>query len=229
MSLKRLKNLKDNKIGKFSYLKYGLGEIFLVVIGILIAVQINNLNEEYKEKKVKKDFLINLKEEIILDTLLLSTKIVEFEKVNESVSKGILLLNKKTHSDLETINFEHAISRIMVLTPLNKNTNKNNTKISNGIIDDANLNNLIMEYYEKINYHNEVMRKFGETLQSIYINQISPFIKINPQNKFEYSLDLLKDNHAFNNAFHISLGYRIQSVKWLKIQKTQALKILKSL
>ena len=54
MSLKRLKNLKDNKIGKFSYLKYGLGEIFLVVIGILIAVQINNLNEEYKEKKVKK-------------------------------------------------------------------------------------------------------------------------------------------------------------------------------
>ena len=116
MSLKRLKNLKDNKIGKFSYLKYGLGEIFLVVIGILIAVQINNLNEEYKEKKVKKDFLINLKEEIILDTLLLSTKIVEFEKVNESVSKGILLLNKKTHSDLETINFEHAISRIMVLT-----------------------------------------------------------------------------------------------------------------
>ena len=228
MSLKRLKNLKDNKIGKFSYLKYGLGEIFLVVIGILIAVQINNLNEDYKEKKVKKDFLINLKEEIILDTLLLSTKIVEFEKVNESVSKGILLLNKKTHSDLETINFEHAISRIMVLTPLNKNTNKNNTKISNGIIDDVNLNNLIMEYYEKINYHNEVMRKFGETLQSIYINQVSPYIKINPQNK-EYSLEILKDNYAFNNAFYISLGYRQQSVKWLKIQKTLALEILKNI
>ena len=47
---------------------------------------------------------------------------------------------------------------------------------------------------------NEVMRKFGETLQSIYINQISPFIKINPQNKFEYSLELLKDNHAFNKC-----------------------------
>ena len=36
MSLQRLKNLKDNKIGKLSYLKYGLGEIVLVVIGILI-------------------------------------------------------------------------------------------------------------------------------------------------------------------------------------------------
>ena len=106
MSLQRLKNLKDTKIGKLSYLKYGLGEIVLVVIGILIAVQINNLNEEYKEKKVKNDFLINLKEEIILDTLLLSNKIVVFEKINESISKGILLLNKKTHSDIETSNFE---------------------------------------------------------------------------------------------------------------------------
>ena len=95
MSLQRFKNLKDTKIGKLSYLKYGFGEIVLVVIGILIAVQINNLNEEYKEKKVKNDFLNNLKEEIILDTLLLSNKIVVFEKINESISKGILLLIKK--------------------------------------------------------------------------------------------------------------------------------------
>ena len=169
-----------------------------------------------------------MKEEIILDTLLLSNKIVEFEKVNESISKGILLLNKKKHSDLETSIFEKAISRIMVLTPLNKNTNKNNSKISNGIIEDVNLNNLIMEYYEKINYHNEVMRKFGETLQLIYINQVSPYIKINSQNR-EYSLELLKDNYAFNNAFYISLGYREQSIKWLKIQKNLALEILKNL
>ena len=85
-----------------------------------------------------------------------------------------------------------------------------------------------MEYYEKINYHNEVMRKFGETLQLIYINQISPYIKINSQNR-EYSLELLKDNYAFNNAFYISLGYREQSIKWLKVQKNLALEILKNL
>ena len=59
-----------------------------------VLYKTNNLNEEYKEKKVKNDFLINLKEEIILDTLLLSNKIVVFEKINESISKGILLLNK---------------------------------------------------------------------------------------------------------------------------------------
>jgi hypothetical protein len=34
----------ENKTGK--YLKYAIGEIVLVVIGILIALQINNWNEQ---------------------------------------------------------------------------------------------------------------------------------------------------------------------------------------
>ena len=35
--------INDNKMGK--YFKYAIGEILLVVIGILIALQINNWNE----------------------------------------------------------------------------------------------------------------------------------------------------------------------------------------
>jgi hypothetical protein len=35
--------MEKNKTGK--YLKYAIGEIILVVIGILIALQINNWNE----------------------------------------------------------------------------------------------------------------------------------------------------------------------------------------
>ena len=34
-----------------TYLIYGIGEIFLVVIGILIAVSVNNWNEEKKSQK----------------------------------------------------------------------------------------------------------------------------------------------------------------------------------
>ena len=43
----RLDFLGQGKTGK--YLKYALGEILLVVIGILIALQINNMNEDAKE------------------------------------------------------------------------------------------------------------------------------------------------------------------------------------
>ena len=45
--------LSDNKTGK--YFKYAVGEIILVVIGILIALQINNWNENQKAHKAKKE------------------------------------------------------------------------------------------------------------------------------------------------------------------------------
>jgi len=49
--------------GKTSkYLKYAIGEIVLVVIGILIALQINNWNEYRKLKKVELDLLYDLKD-----------------------------------------------------------------------------------------------------------------------------------------------------------------------
>ncbi|MBO3115440.1 hypothetical protein J4050_01695 [Winogradskyella sp. DF17] len=41
--------LNENKTGK--YIKYAIGEIILVVIGILIALQINNWNQSRKEAK----------------------------------------------------------------------------------------------------------------------------------------------------------------------------------
>ena len=45
---------EKNKTGK--YLKYAIGEIILVVIGILIALSINNWNEENKNKKAEQNF-----------------------------------------------------------------------------------------------------------------------------------------------------------------------------
>ncbi len=47
--------MEKNKTGK--YLKYAIGEIVLVVIGILIALSINNWNEERKGKQKEMVFL----------------------------------------------------------------------------------------------------------------------------------------------------------------------------
>lgn len=54
--------LSEGKTGK--YLKYALGEIILVVIGILIALSINNWNETRQIKKVEKEILIILLEDL---------------------------------------------------------------------------------------------------------------------------------------------------------------------
>ena len=53
--------LTENKFSK--YLLYAIGEIFLVVIGILIALQINTWNEHEKLKSTEHQYLLALKEE----------------------------------------------------------------------------------------------------------------------------------------------------------------------
>ena len=55
----RKTNLKEGKTGR--YLKYAFGEIILVVIGILIALQINNWNELRKQKIVERQVYTYIK------------------------------------------------------------------------------------------------------------------------------------------------------------------------
>ena len=50
--------MEQNKTGR--YFKYAIGEIVLVVIGILIALSINNWNESSKEKQVEQMYLKNI-------------------------------------------------------------------------------------------------------------------------------------------------------------------------
>ena len=54
--------LAENKIRK--YLAYATGEVVLVVIGILIALQLNNFNEERKLRIQEKELLNSLQDEL---------------------------------------------------------------------------------------------------------------------------------------------------------------------
>jgi len=70
--------LMENKTGK--YLKYAIGEIVLVVIGILIALQINNWNEARKNKTVERGFIINLISDLESDVKHIDKVIIKNEK-----------------------------------------------------------------------------------------------------------------------------------------------------
>ena len=55
--------LVENKTGK--YLKYALGEIILVVVGILIALSINNWNQKKQLKKKEHTLLLEIENDLI--------------------------------------------------------------------------------------------------------------------------------------------------------------------
>jgi len=59
----RKKMADDNK--PLKYMRYAIGEIVLVVVGILIALQINNWNETVLDRQKEKDLLQDLKLELL--------------------------------------------------------------------------------------------------------------------------------------------------------------------
>ncbi len=85
--------MEKNKTGK--YFKYAIGEIILVVIGILIALQINNWNENKKAKTIEvyvlKEVLSNLNE----DAIILNDIINQRKKAKLSVTKMMSYLEKE--------------------------------------------------------------------------------------------------------------------------------------
>ena len=64
-STRKLLLMETGKTAK--YLKYAIGEIVLVVIGILIALQINNWNEHRKLKLLEKTVIESLTEDLQID------------------------------------------------------------------------------------------------------------------------------------------------------------------
>lgn len=72
---------------------YAIGEIILVVIGILIALQINNWNENRKKNIEETKILINLKNEIINNQEELTATIENHKFVLEKVDELSRLMN----------------------------------------------------------------------------------------------------------------------------------------
>lgn len=84
----RQKLILENKTT--SYIKYAIGEIVLVVIGILIALQINNWNEVRKTNLEEQRALLNIQSDFSKNKELLNDLIATTKK---SIDAGMKILN----------------------------------------------------------------------------------------------------------------------------------------
>lgn len=84
--------MEQNKTGK--YLKYAIGEIVLVVIGILIALSINNWNENRKFKIKETAILKDFQEGLIFDISQMDSIVVQYERAKTSINKILLHMDE---------------------------------------------------------------------------------------------------------------------------------------
>jgi len=173
--------LTENKFSK--YLIYAIGEIILVVIGILIALQINNWNENRKQVIAEQEILISLQKELETNKNNLLFYINKYEK---QYKNGIYLLSlfNKNIDTLPTLTLDKALGSIEETYTFEASDGIINSIIASGkidIIQNTELKSLITSFNGTvINATQEV-----ENVQKLLHNRLWPSIdgKINSANR----------------------------------------------
>ena len=93
--------LTENKFSK--YLLYAIGEIILVVIGILIALQINNWNETRKQSTSEKEFITSVKNDLKQDKAFIQAVIEIIEPKIEAYKALNSDLPNLYHNDRKSL------------------------------------------------------------------------------------------------------------------------------
>lgn len=146
----RQKLLQQNRITR--YLAYAIGEIFLVVIGILIALQINNWNENRKLDQQEKSYLNRLIQENKSDVLTFAAEIERLEMNNEKISNLSNAFKDKDSSDSLLV---QSVSEFMIYGSLYPRFNPSISTYEDlsstgnlGIIKDTGLRDQIVKHYQ---------------------------------------------------------------------------------
>lgn len=169
----RKKYFRQKKIRK--YLAYAGGEIFLVVLGILIALQINNWNESRKQNLKIITGLQELKANLEVDNSLINT-------VKSQIVKDLDLQDKiiKTLEDKKLLDssFTEHLGRIMLMRRAKFVENGYNMLKSIGLeqIKNIELRNLIVFHYDTTVF--QLLKDIDDD-EDEFKNLLLPFIRKN--------------------------------------------------
>lgn len=141
--------IEQNRMGK--YFKYAIGEIILVVIGILIALQINTWNSSRIDRAKEKEYLYNLLDDINIQKSIVDAQILHENKMRLKCEKALVNLTSKSIS-VDSINIY--LTDITRKSFVINNPTFQDLKSSGNIllIKDTKLRNKILSFYQYLDY-----------------------------------------------------------------------------
>ena len=147
---------------------YALGEVLLVMIGILLALQVNNWNESRKSKHKFKQSLIALSEDIKNDTSIIQTYIRSLDRQAQATALLIPILESENQIIDDSIAFIQAFMAMSNATNIDLNTeiwDEIRTSGLHKVYASSELVSSIQEYYKRYN-------RYANNWQNGYRNRI---------------------------------------------------------
>lgn len=185
----RQKTITENKVGK--YLTYALGEILLVVIGILIALSINNWSDQKKNARSELLYYCRILDDFELDKQLI-VELLEKGNHRIAISKELLLdldsgakdKNYLLNKFLIAIRSDTYIPRNVTFKDL---VSSGNLKLLN----DVTLKNSLIQYYSELeNKQSQLQQNRDETIKKTF-ELISTSIEFGGIQEFGYVKQVL--------------------------------------
>ena len=173
--------VSEGKTGK--YLKYAIGEIILVVIGILIALQINNWNENRKDLLRTYHVLNNLSEEIRQDSIYFNNVYNTEKDIFLHGAQILFNLHSNNLNSEEIDSLAGTSFRLACFTPAIKSSiNAFNELMASNLlshIKSENLKNNLKEYYGQIDFLKSYSQQ-SHQLSNDLIYELSQYYKVVP-------------------------------------------------
>lgn len=216
-----------------AYLKYAIGEIALVVIGILIALGVNNWNQRLKNEDKITSILKEIQGDLLID-LEASNAIFDFHMHTDSISKNILnnryTLEDYKNGKVEDIGYSYRDFQTLHngFDNLTLNLDKIPEKYKHLLPE---IKNLYITLNTTIDVYNTKMRSVvyensdESAKNSIwYLDNLIGKYSIE---QMDYALNDVKHKKLIarymthrNNIFRISIEYRIKAIElYLKINE----------
>lgn len=219
--------LDEGKITK--YLKYALGEIVLVVIGILIALQINNWNEKQDKLKLQQIIIANLNLELRNNLEHLNTAIEVSEKYIRSSETLLLSMNNPNTNQYREEKLDSMLSTLSSSKWKRSNLNIS-TLEGSGSLNTVENNELKKRIYEWMNQIDDliILEKRGEYAFQYYID----FIKKNGSWREidKYMLSQVKGSKLLPSNDHLLMNPEFEnSVNDLNIFETHKINMYKKI
>ena len=144
---KRQQLFSQHNVSK--YIFYAIGEIVLVVIGILIALQINNWNEWRKDRMIEKSILLEFEDNLERNIALIDIAAAEIIEINKSTKTMIKIIEeRKSYPDTLIYHFDQLNRSGSYLLKLNTNGYESLKNIGFEILSSKVLKKEILSLFE---------------------------------------------------------------------------------